>query len=359
MQRTGIANLPLHGGKAPRWLFGRMVKLSKEISIALVDEFGQEEFLKRISDPFWFQALGNVLGFDWHSSGVTTTVCGALKESVNKINLGIKVCGGKGRVSRKTISEIENSGISESKIKKLTYASRMSAKVDSALVQDSYQLYQHSFFFSEKGDWCVVQQGMNEKNNYARRYHWLSYNVQSFVNEPHNAICCDSKSDDVLNMTSKESEESRKVSVDLVNDNPAHLRRFFTPQTMLSEFSALTMPRHHPVYISDLKNKTIESLKSAYELQPQNYEELVSLKGIGPKSVRALALVSEIIYGKSPSWKDPAKYSFAHGGKDGFPYPVDRENYDKTILILKTALQNARIGEMEKINAIRRLNNFI
>jgi len=361
MQRTGIANLPLHSGRAPRWLFSRMVKLSKEISIAIVDEYGQEEFLRRISDPFWFQAFGNVLGFDWHSSGVTTTVCGALK-TADISEIGIKVCGGKGRFSKKAITEIENSGISENKAKKLAYASKMAAKVDSALVQDNYNLYHHSFLFSEKGEWCVVQQGMNNKNNFARRYHWLSSNVKSFVETPHNAICCNAKAKNVLDMTSRESDEARKVSVDLVNDNPVHLRKFFTKQTTLYEFSnfkILTMPPHHPIFRSEMSEKIISSLKKAYEIQPKNYEELVAIKGIGQKAVRALALVSEIIYGKPASWEDPVKYSFAHGGKDGFPYPVDKENYDNTILTLKSAIENAKIGDKDKINAIKRLNAFI
>ncbi len=353
-----MANLPLHGGRAPRWLFSRMTKLSRQISIALVDEFGQEEFLSRISDPYWFQALGNVIGFDWHSSGVTTTVCGALK-AADISETGIKVCGGKGKVSRKTISEIENSGISQNRIEKLAYASRISAKVDSSLIQDDYELYHHCFFFSEKGKWSVVQQGMNDKNSFARRYHWLGKDVVNFVNEPHNAICCDNKSGEVLDLTSKESEEAQKVSVDLIKDNPVHLRKYFSKQMTLPEFSTLTMPRHHPIYNSDLTDKTLISLRKAYELQPKNYEELVSLKGVGAKSIRALALVSEVIYGKAPSWNDPAKYSFAHGGKDGFPYPVDKENFDRTILTLKTAVRNAKMGEKDKINAIKKLKSFI
>ncbi|MEM4336619.1 MAG: DUF763 domain-containing protein [Candidatus Woesearchaeota archaeon] len=366
MMKTGIANLPLHSGKAPRWLFNRMVKLSREICEAIIQDYGEEEFINRLSDPYWFQALGNVLGFDWHSSGVTTTVCGALKEALKNSNLGVTACGGKGKSSLYTISEIEKSSLSSKKLEKLIYATKMTAKVDSALVQDNYTLYHHSFFFSEKGHWAVVQQGMNNTNNYARRYHWVG-GVKSFVETPHSAICCDEKGSNVLDLTAKDNSNIRKCSLDLVKENPIHLKKYFSKQLTLNKFLGveevitreLTMPAHHHIILSNLSEKTILSLKNAYEIQPKNYEELVFLKGIGAKSLRALALVSEIIYGEKIKWEDPVKYSFAHGGKDGVPYPVDKINYDKTILILKEALQNSKIGEKEKINAIKRLRKFI
>jgi len=365
--RTGIADLPLHTGNCPRWLFPRMVKLSREISTVLIDEFGSEEFLRRLANPYWFQALGCVIGFDFHSSGLTTTTLGALKESLNNKNLGIYFAGGKGKTSRKTLDEIQNTNFSLStqKIEKLKYSSKMSAKVDTCLLQDSYQLYHHSFIFDEKGSWAVIQQGMNAENHYARRYHWLSDNIINFVNEPHNAICGDKKENNVLNMTAKESEDARKISVDLVRDDPVHLRKYFkikSPvQKTINDFnkkidSFTMLPRHT---IIDMDKKNIETLRKAYEIQPKTYEELVAIKGIGPKSIRSLALISDLIYGAKASWKDPVKYSFAHGGKDNIPYKINRKHYDATIEIMKNAIKDSRLGNKDKINAIRRLNYFI
>ncbi|NIO44035.1 MAG: DUF763 domain-containing protein [Candidatus Aenigmarchaeota archaeon] len=342
--KTGVADLPLHYGSCPRWLFKRMKKLGKAVTEIIVYEFGKDEFLKRISDPFFFQSFACVLGFDWHSSGVTTTVTGALKEGLKSGELGIVVLGGKGKASRKTPSEIEKLdkifSLSSSKIEKLKTASRLSAKVDNSALQDGFQLYHHSFFVSEDGKWSVIQQGMNPKIHYARRYHWLSEKVKSFVVEPHLAICCDTKGK-ALNMIAKESEECRKTSVDLIKDNPNNLKKY------------LLLDRKHEI---DLKN--FRGLNNAYEFQPKNYEQLILVKGMGPKSIRALALLSKLIYGKEPSWKDPVKFSFAHGGKDGYPYPVNRKTYDESTEILKTAVENARIGNKEKIFAIKRLKDF-
>ena len=357
MKKTGMANLPLHGGKAPPWLFKRMVKLSGAISEVIVLEYGQEEFLKRIADPFWFQALSCVIGFDWHSSGTTTTTLGALKENLNKGNLGIKIAGGKGGVSRKAPKEIEkfseDFGLKENKISRLVYSSKMSAKVDNSLIQDNYQLYHHCFVLTEKGSWAVIQQGMSDR--YARRYHWLSDNVESFVNEPHDAICCDKKEDKVLNMTAKESEESRKVGVDIVKDDPKHLEKYFKPseQRTLNNFETLSFGPRHSIIEQDKIN--MQMLKKAYEIQPKNYEELVAIKGVGPKTIRSLALISDLVYGKKASWRDPVKYSFAHGGKDGFPYPVNRRIYDKSISILKDAIRNAKIGDKDRLYSLKRL----
>jgi hypothetical protein len=367
MYRTGIVNLPLHSGKAPRWLFERMVKLAEKTSDILVYEFGQKEFLNRMSNPFWFQAFSCVLGFDWHSSGTTTTTCGALKIALNKSNLGIKVAGGKGKASRKSIEEIEKFSdelsLSYKKIEEMKYSSKMAAKVDNVCVQDGYQLYHHCFFFTENGDWIVVQQGMNE--NYARRYHWLSFNVKNFIEEPHAAICCDRIENEVLDMTSKESRETRKISVDLINDNPIHLKKYFLPnnQSMLTDFfykiENFSMPKHHPIFNIDIGKNGIDVLQKAYEIQPKNYEELVALNGMGPKKIRALALISNLIFGSKMSWKDPVKYTFTHGGKDGFPYPVDRETYDNSIQILEDCINQARLNKQEKISAFKRLNSFI
>ncbi|MCD6575546.1 MAG: DUF763 domain-containing protein [Nanoarchaeota archaeon] len=339
---TGVANLPLHYGKAPRWLFDRMTKLSGEIAEIIVDEYGQDEFLRRLSDPFWFQAFGCVLGFDWHSSGLTTTVLGALKVSLNEKNLGIQVAGGKGATSRKTPNEIENTqfNLSTKKIEKLVKASKLSAKVDNSLIQDGFQLYHHNFIFTEKGKWTVIQQGMN--NSWARRYHWLSEDVKTFVEEPHSAIISDMKKEKVLNLTAKESKETRQATLDLVNSK-----------------DILTLPKRHEILKKDLSPRAMKVVNLIYEFQPKNYEELISIKGVGPKTIRALTLISDLIYGTKASWRDPVKYSFAHGGKDGIPYPVDRPIYDKNIQILKDAIENAKVGKKEKLLAFKRLSAFI
>lgn len=339
-----------------------MRKLARAITDVIIYEYGQEEFLKRISDPYWFQAFGCALSFDWHSSGLTTTITGALKEALNPQEHGIAVCGGKGITSRKAPSEIEEFGnsfsLSSKTIEELIYASRMSAKVDNSCVQDGYQLYHHCFFLTEKGEWAVVQQGMNE--DYARRYHWISEGIENFIDEPHTGICCDRIENKVLDMTAKDSEETRKISLDLVKDNPIHLENFFkkniNQQKLISEF---TMPTHHPILDIDIGKNGMKVLQKAYEIQPESYEELVSLRGIGPKKIRALALISDLIYGAEPSWKDPVKFSFTHGGKDGFPYPVDRKTYDNSIRILKDAVEQAKLERNEKLYAIRRLQEFL
>lgn len=362
--RTGTVSLPLHGGKAPAWLFKRMVKLAGSISEVIIYEYGLDEFLKRISNPYWFQAFSCVLGFDWHSSGTTTTTCGALKMSLSPGEHGVAVAGGKGAVSRKAPEEIGKYGevfsLSSYDIKKMKYSSKMAAKVDSSCIQDNYQLYHHCFFITEKGDWAVVQQGMND--SYARRYHWLSDSVESFLEEPHEGICCDRKEGDVLDMTADDSETARKVSLDLIKDDPEHLRKYFRPvkQRMLSDFEdGFALPPHHPVLDLDIGEKGMAVLKKAYELQPSSYEELVSLSGMGPKKIKALALISDLLYGSAPSWRDPVKYSFTHGGKDGYPFPVDREVYDNSIKVLGESLESAKLDNKEKYRAIKRLHDYI
>lgn len=344
-----------------------MVKLSRAISEVIIDEYGRDEFLRRITDPHWFQALSCTIGFDWHSSGTTTTTCGALKVALEPEEHGIAVLGGKGKTSRKTpqeISRLEDTFSFEPKrFDDLTYASKMSAKVDNSCVQDDYHLYHHSLFVSESGDWGVVQQGMNDGNSYARRYHWLSDSVQEFVNEPHKGVCCDRKEDRVLDLTAFESEETREISVDLINDGPEHIRRYFEDggQTTLTDFEKdnLKMPSHHPVLDMDITERGWSVLKSAYEFQPADYEELVSLEGMGPKKVRALALVSDLIYGSEASWEDPVKYSFAHGGKDGTPFPVEENIMDSTIDTIQEAVEKAEVGDKDRVQALRRLKDFI
>lgn len=342
--RTGYAYLPLHWGKCPRWLFDKMKLLGSSIAEIIVLEFGKDEFLKRISDPFFFQALGCIIGFDWHSSGLTTTVCGALKEGISE-DVGIAFLGGKGKAGREVPSEIEKISnvfsFSSSKINELKYASRMAAKVDSSCVQDGYRLYFHSFVVSESGKWAVIQQGLNENNCYARRYHWVSEKVKSFVREPQTAVCCDVRGC-ALNMVDKKSDRSQKVCVDIIRDvKPNKLKK-------------LILSSCHSINLHQYKH-----LKDAYEYQPRNFEELVSLRGIGPKSIRALALISALIYGEEPSWNDPVNFSFAHGGKDNYPYPIDKKNYDKSIQILQAAIENAKIGNKEKLRTLRRLKSFL
>jgi len=342
--RKGTAYLPLHGGKCPPWLFKRMKNLCKVVSEIIIEEYGRNEFLKRISDPFFFQSFGCLVGFDWHSSGLTTTLCGALKEALSVKEHGIGVCGGKGKVSRRTPEEIEKIGeklgIPFWKIEKMKYASKMSAKVDNSLIQDGYHLYHHVFFFT-KDKWAVVQQGMSE-NGWARRYHWLS-GIESFVIEPHQGIVGE-KENKVLDMTSRKSKECQKICVDVVKDGTNVLKK------MVNEIreKVLFMP----------KRINWNVLREAYEIQPRNYEELISIKGIGPGIIRALALVSELIYGEPPSWEDPVKFSFAHGGKDGVPYPVNKERMDRVIEILKKGIEEAKIGDKEKLRAIRRLKEM-
>lgn len=354
--RTGIANLPLHGGKAPRWLFTRMTDLSREILTALILEYGPEQALKRLADPYWFQAFGCVLGFDWHSSGVTTTVCGAVKEGLKnrQKELGLYVAGGKGGTSRKTPSHIEtliNNNSLSLDPENLIYASKMSAKVDNTAVQDGFQLYHHNLFFTNRGSWTVVQQGMHKDKRLARRYHWYSPQVKSFIIEPHAGICCDRQTQ-TLNLTNIKSEQTCQVSTELVRDELPTLLKD------LKKLERLNLPYHHPVYAEDFRADRLEKImRQAHELSPQNFEQLLGVQGMGPKSIRALALISELIYGTNPSWKDPARYSFTHGGKDGYPYPVDRPQYDQSIQVLKIALDKAKIGQFEKVRLMKKLTS--
>lgn len=367
MVKKGTADLPLHGGKAPRWLFEKMVRLSKAITETIIEEYSQEEFIKRITDPHWFQAFACTIGFDWHSSGTTTTTCGALKEAIIPQQHGIAIAGGKGKASRKAPEEIKNTGktlsLNSNRTDELAKISKISAKVDNSCIQDNFQIYHHCVFFTEKGRWGIIQQGMNENNSYARRYQWLSENVEDLIEEPHEGICCDEIEDDVLDLSHNKSEETRKASVDLINDNPEHLRKYFKNegQTSLSDFGekGFQLPSHHGVLDIDLSQREWKVLKNAYEIQPNDYEELISLKGMGPKKIRALALVSDLLHGSEASWKDPVKYSFAHGGKDGTPFPVDEEVYENTIKVLEEDLEKVEIKEKDKNYAMKRLESLI
>lgn len=352
MNRTGTAHLPLHGGKAPAYLFQRMTKLARELTLAIVQEYGVIEMMRRLSDPFWFQAFGCVLGYDWHSSGVTTVVCGALKEAWKPISkeMGLYLAGGKGATSRKTPSEIEalapDLKISPSG---LIYASRMSAKVDNNALQDGYQIYHHSFIFDRKGRWAVIQQGMNEANGWARRYHWLSETVIDFVDEPHAAIITVEPTKP-LNMIAHDSYAARAASVALALEKP------WRNVAELKKLQHLELPSNHPISIREINpDRIATTLLSAYEAQPQNFEQLLGTRNVGPRTIRALALLSEIVHGAKPSFSDPARFSFAHGGKDGYPYPVDKNTYDRSIQILQMAVEKAKLGDRDKLDAIKRL----
>lgn len=360
--RTGIAALPLHNGRCPRWLFSRMTRLSRAIIEILELEYGSHEILRRLADPYWFQAFGCVLGFDWHSSGLTTTVCGALKSALNSTELELAVAGGKGAASRATPNEIQkladNFNLSSKKREQLERASKLTAKVDNALVQDGYQLYHHIFIFTKNGSWAVIQQGMNPESRYARRYHWLSDDIASFVEEPHTAICCDRREVEVLDLTAKASAQSRKLSLELVNSRD--IFRYVKPNGQLTldayKLKFLALPASH--WIRNVQKINAKTLHAIHTFQPQTYEELISIRGVGPATTRALALIAQLVYGAEPSWRDPVKYSFAHGGKDGTPYPVNRARYDESILTLQQAIENAKLGHREKLAAIKRLNNL-
>ncbi len=371
--RTGIASIPLDWGVCPKWLFEKMVRMGRLIVEAIVYEFGPDEFIGRLSNPFFFQSLGAVLGFDWNSSGLTTIVCGALKEALrdSENDLGIFVAGGKGKTSRKTPQQIEDFGLrfGFNFAPQLIYASRMSAKVDSAALQDGFQLYHHSFFFTKSGLWSVVQQGMNTQLKKARRYHWYSEILCSrsgqarldFVEEPQAAICSDAKVKP-LNLVAKESGQTRDCSVHLIKESfnalLADLRKMDERQRGLQRLPFLDLPSdsESPPPILSFDYRRVEKiLFEAKEKNPQNFEGLLSQTSVGPKTLRALALVAEVIYGAKPSFKDPVRYSFAHGGKDGYPYPVDRESYEKSIAILQRAVEKAKIGQPEKIKIFKKI----
>ena len=372
MGRTGFAELPLHSGKAPQWLVKRMIKLAREISTIIIDEYGREVFLQRLSDPYWFQAFGCVLGYDWHSSGVTTVVTGVLKSALNPEEHGVAVCGGKGKASMRTQEEIvevgEKFNLSTGTIERLKYSSRLSAKVDNVAIQAGYPLYHHAFFMTEDGKWAVIQQGMSLRDRTARRYHWLSDAVRSFVVEPHNAIVGDAKREIALDMTARESGGCRERSVEVAKEDPrrvARMLRSIRPsyQRSLKEWIKCGSLHDAGGYVAEFLSMPLtvnwKALKKVYEFQPRDYEELLGIRGVGPATVRGLALISEIIYGEKPSWRDPVKYSFAFGGKDGVPFPVDRRSMDESIRILRDAIEQARIGDRERLRSLKRLRRLI
>lgn len=345
---------PLHSGKCPPWLFVKMRKLARLISEAVIVEYGPDEFLKKLTSAFWFQAFGSVLAFDWHSSGLTTTVCGALKEAFKDLSeYGMYVCGGKGGVSRKTPSEIESIGDKKGfSPENLIYASKMSAKVDSSCLQDGFELYHHTFIFTDSGNWGVIQQGMSKQGRWARRYHWLSEGLKSFVSEPHKEISSNKKLF-TFNMVDKEVDSAREGSVKVACSLPDENLSF------VNKMRGYKLPRRHQVLMQDINSKYLNKiLLKTYEKKPENFQSLIETRGVGAKTVRALALISELVHGSSLSFKDPARFSFAHGGKDGYPYRVHTGHYQKTIDILDRAVKKSRIERNDKVKALRRLHSF-
>jgi hypothetical protein len=343
------ADLPLHYGKVPPWLYERMSKLGSAIIEAIILDYGKSGVLARMSDPLWFQSLGCVLGMDWHSSGITTSVMGSLKQALNPKfkDLGIYICGGKGRHSRQTPAELlalaDRTGLNGTE---LVRASKLSAKVDNTAIQDGFQLYLHSFVVSDEGDWAVIQQGMNDSNGMARRYHWHSAQLQSFVEEPHTFIYGQNQGE-ILNLTHKEAASTKTALMGIVKEDPRHT---------MPELTKIVMPGHHDVRAEDVDLKRLGSvLALAHENQVQNFEELLLLQGVGPRTLQSLTLVSEVIHGTPSRFSDPARFSFAHGGKDGHPFPVPTKTYDETIHIMETAIQKAKIGASDKKEAIKNL----
>jgi uncharacterized protein len=327
-----------------------MTGLAREVALAVVAEEGPGGLLRRLSDPVWFQAFGCVLGFDWHSSGVTTTVCGALKEGLRGLerDAGLTIAGGKGRASRRTPMEIESACVRTGlDAAPLVRASRLTAKVDSSALQDGFQVYHHTFVLADEGSWAVVQQGMNETSAMARRYHWLT--AMRFDADPHAAVAGGSAGD-VLNLVAGEAEGNRNVSVELARGGPGPVVR------ELGRMRELAMPHRHSVRLADLHPGRLERvLLRAYEAHPEDYTALLAVPGVGAKGLRALALVAELTYGEPAGVRDPVSYAFAHGGKDGTPFPVDRATYDATIASLRRALKETRAGRTEKVQALKRL----
>jgi uncharacterized protein len=364
-KRSGSATLPLHGGSVPPWLATRMSLLGAVITQAIIHHYGRDEFLQRLSHPFWFQSFGAVMGMDWHSSGITTSVIGALKRGLGPLSdeLGVHVCGGRGRHSRRTPDELqalgERIGFDGAK---LTRASRLVAKVDSAAVQDGFDLYIHGFFVTDDGKWTVVQQGMNGDKKQARRYHWHSEDLQSFVDEPHSAIDGPAQGD-IVNLADRRAGKSRAAQLELLTD--------FGPDRIVSELAALSgeapaqaflphliMPAHHDVRSSDVFTRRLHgTLAAAAERGPVDFPELLLTPGVGARTVRSLAMVAEVVHGAPFRFRDPARFSLAHGGKDRHPYPVPLKVYDETIRVMKSAVQKAKLGRDEQMQALRRLDS--
>jgi hypothetical protein len=340
-----------------------MVELTRCITAIVINEYGREGLMNRLSDPWFFQSLSCVLGYDWHSSGTTTVTCGALKEAIDPGETGLAIAGGKGKTSRKAPTEIREKGqafgLGQELIENLVYSSRMAAKVDNSLIQDGYQLYHHCFFFDERGKWIVIQQGINQKRADARRYHWPIDN-RGFVMEPQSSILCDTHLPHVLDMTSILSEGNRRACVDLARENPERLRRTLlapvpVKQSRLDSWTGI--PKQEQLVMPRRVNW--DTLREVYEFQPSGYEELVAFKGIGPSTVRGLSLIAELIYGERASWKDPVRFNFAFGGKDGVPFPVDRRAMDEAVDVIQAGISSSNVRDEEKRRAFKRLRSCV
>ena len=352
MKRSGTADLPLHGGRVPTWLAERMTLLGTAISECVIQSHGPSEYLTRLSDPFWFQALGAVMGMDWHSSGITTSVLGALKRGLNPrfSELGFMVCGGRGRHSRRTPDELiafaSYTGLNGDE---LARTSRLTARVDNNAIADGFQLYLHSFVIHKSGEWAVVQQGMNETNHLARRYHWHSAAVRDFTSDPHTAIVGKPQGT-ILNLVDARADRAQKALLEIAH-KPV--------ESSLGEVRKLVMPAHHDVRAADVDLKRLGSvLAVAHEQELRDFASLLLVEGLGPRTLQSLALVAEVVHGAPSRFADPARFSFAHGGKDGHPFPVPLKTYDESLGVLRRALDAAKLGQTEKLDGFRRLDKL-
>lgn len=352
MQKRGYADLPLHGGRVPQWLADRMTTLGGAVAEAVLYHYGPSELLTRLSDPYWFQALGCVLGMDWHSSGITTSVLGALKRALNPRadELGIWVCGGRGRHSRRTPDELrmigEKTGLNA---EDLVATSRLAAKIDNNALQDGFQLYLHTFILSREGEWAIVQQGMNDRSGLARRYHWASADLRCFTSEPHAAIVGENQGT-ILNLVHRQADRAQQALLALAREHP---------EKVLHEARSITLPRRHRVKSSDVDLKRLGAvLALAHERSLKSFADFLLLDGLGPRTLQALALVAEVVHGTPVRFADPARFSFAHGGKDGHPFPVPTKTYDETIDVMRRALNSAKVGHSEKLDGLSRLHRF-
>jgi len=352
MKRSGVADLPLHGGRVPLWLAERMTLLGTAIAEHIVCHYGTAELLSRLSDPFWFQALGCVMGMDWHSSGITTSVVGALKRGLNPRahELGVYVCGGRGKHSLKTPQELRDVGARlGADGEALARTSRLTARIDNNAIADGFQLYLHSFFVSADGEWAVVQQGMKETSGLARRYHWHSAAVRDFVNQPHTAIVGQPQGD-IMNLVDAQAGRARQAILDVARGNP---------ERTLQEVRKLQMPAHHDVRAEDVDLKRLGGvLAVAYEKNLRDFASLLLLENLGPRTLQSMALIAEVVHGAPSRFSDPARFSFAHGGKDGHPFPVPLKTYDAGLAVLRRGLEMAKLGNGEKIEGMRRLDRF-
>jgi hypothetical protein len=353
MRRSGTADLPLHGGRVPAWLAARMTMLGTAISEAVIHHYGTSEFLTRLSDPFWFQALGSVMGMDWHSSGITTSVMGALKRGLNPraSELGIYICGGRGRHSRRTPDELrEFAGALSLDGDALVSTSRLTARIDNNAIADGFQIYLHTFILAKTGEWAVVQQGLNEAERTARRYHWHSATVRDFISEPHTAIVGESEGI-IQNLVDRGAGPAQQAMLEITRERP---------DKILAEMRALTAPRHHDVRADDVDLKRLGAILAvAHERNLRDFASLLLVEQLGPRTLQSLALVAEVIHGTPTRFEDPARFSFAHGGKDGHPFPVPLETYDETIDVLRRSLKQAKVGNSDKLDGLKRLDRFV